>query len=55
MYDLKFHIWNSFFENIISVLVIQLFYIRPHVSVDIIRVFFQFFNFLAESLKSSNN
>ena len=38
----KFYIWNSFFENIF--LGIQLFYIRPHVPVDIIRVFlFQIF------------
>ena len=36
----KFYIWNSFFENIF--LGIQLFYIRPHVPVDIIRVFFYF-------------
>ena len=34
--DSKSHIWNSFFENIISS--IQSFYIRPQVPVDIIRV-----------------
>ena len=36
--DSKSHIWNSFFENIISG--IQRFYICPDVPVDIIRVFF---------------
>ena len=36
--DLKSHIRNSFFENIISG--IQRFYIRLHVPVDIIRVVF---------------
>ena len=36
--DSKYHIWNSFFENIISG--IQRFYVRPHVSLNIIRVFF---------------
>ena len=36
----KSHIWNSFFENIISG--IQSFYICPDVPVDIIRVFFNF-------------
>ena len=41
-----------FFENIVSVLGTQLFYIRPHISVDIIAVFL-FFNFLAESLEAS--
>ena len=39
----KSHIWNSLFENIISVLGIQLFCIRPHVSLDIIRVFLIFY------------
>ena len=34
-----------FFEDIISVSGIQLFYIHPHVSVDIIRVFFNFLIF----------
>ena len=43
--DSKTHIWNSFFENIISVSGTQLSYIRPHVSVDIIRVFFNFLIF----------
>ena len=38
--DSKSRISNSFFENMISG--IQLFYIRPHISVDIIRVFFNF-------------
>ena len=38
--DSKSHICNSFFENIISG--IQLFYISAHVTVGIIRVFFQF-------------
>ena len=41
--DSRSHIWNScccFFLNIISVSSIQLFYIRPYVSVDIIRAFF---------------
>ena len=33
----KSHIWNYFFENIISG--IQLFYIRPHVPVEIISFF----------------
>ena len=39
-----------FFENIISG--IQLFYIRPPVPVDVIRVFF-IPDFLAESLKAN--
>ena len=38
--DSNSHIWNSFSENII--LGIQPFYIRPHIPVDIIRVFFNF-------------
>ena len=38
--DSKYHTWNSFFESIISG--IQRFYIRPHISVDNIRVFFNF-------------
>ena len=38
--DSKSHIWNSFFENII--LGIQIFYICPHVPLDIIRVVFIF-------------
>ena len=38
----KSYIWNSFFETIISVSGMQIFYIRPHVSVDIIRVYFNF-------------
>ena len=38
--DSKSHITNSFFENIATGM--QRFYIRPHVSVDIIRIFFSF-------------
>ena len=38
--DSESHIWNSFFEDIISGM--QLYNIRPHVPVDIIRVFFNF-------------
>ena len=34
------HIWNSFFENIISGM--QLFYIRQHVPVEIVSFFFNF-------------
>ena len=49
--DSKSHIWNSFFENIISG--IQLFYIRPQVLVDIIRVFFNFRFSSRKSLKKS--
>ena len=41
--DSKYHIWNSFFENIISD--IQRFYIRHHVPVDITRVAFLFSRF----------
>ena len=37
--DSKYHIWNSFFENVISGI---RFYIRLHVPVNIIRVFFFF-------------
>ena len=51
----KTHIWNSFFfffEDIISGLGIQLFYIHPHASMAITRVFFQFFWF--SSRKSRN-
>ena len=44
-----------FFKNIISVSGIQRFYIRPHVSVDIIRVVLNFFNFLAESIEANKN
>ena len=33
----------------------KLFYIRPHVPVDIIRVVFLILDFLAESLKASEN
>ena len=43
--DSKSHILFFFFEDIISVSGIQLFYIHPHVSVDIIRVFFNFLIF----------
>ena len=42
------HIWNYFFENIISG--IQLFYIRPHVPVEII----SFFNFVSSGRKSQS-
>ena len=41
--------WNSFFENIISG--IQLFYIGPHVPVDIIR-FFSDFKFSSKKSQS---
>ena len=47
--DSKSQIWNSFFHNIISG--IQLFCIRPHDPVDIIRVFL---NFISSSRKSQN-
>ena len=50
--DSKSHIYYSFFENII--LGIQIFYISPHVLVDIIRAFF-IPDFLAESLKADKN
>ena len=50
--DSKSHIWNSFFEKIISS--IQLFYIHPHVPMDIIRSFLTS-DFLAESLKGNKN
>ena len=46
----KSHIWNPFFENIISGL--KSFYICPEVPVDIIRVCF--FNFRFSSRKSQN-
>ena len=36
---------NSFFKDIISVSGMQIFYIHVHVSVDIIRVFFNFLIF----------
>ena len=49
------HIWNFFFENIISVSGIQLFHIRPHVSLDIVTIFYYYLNFLAESLKANKN
>ena len=45
----KFHIWNSFFENII--LGIHNFYIRPHVPVDMIRVF-SYFRFSSRKSQS---
>ena len=48
--DSKSQIWNSFFKNIISG--IQLFCVRPHDPVDIIRVFLISY-LLAESLKAS--
>ena len=48
----KYHVWDSFFENIISG--IQIFYICPDVPVDIIRVFL-ISDFLAESLKANKN
>ena len=44
-----------FFENIISGSGIQLFYTRPYVSVDIIRAFLKFLNFLTQSLKANKN
>ena len=50
--NLIFGYLESFFENIVSVSCIQLFYIRPHVSVDIIRFLFHcyyYFNFLSKS------
>ena len=50
MNDSKSHIWNSLSENIISR--IQLFYIRPHVLVDIISFFF--FNFRFSNRKSQS-
>ena len=50
--DSKSHVYYSFFENIISD--IQIFYISPHVLVDIIRAFF-IPDFLAESLKADKN
>ena len=50
--DSKSHIYYSFFENII--LGIQIFYIGPHVLVDIIRAFF-IPEFLAETLKANKN
>ena len=46
----KSHIWNSFYEIIVSGM--QLFYMPPHIPVDIIRVFFLSSSFLAESLKA---
>ena len=42
-----------FFENIVSVSGIQVFYIRPHVSVDDVIRFFFFFNF--ESLEDNKS
>ena len=45
----KSHIWNSFFENII--LGIQIFFIRPHVPVDMIRVF-SYFRFSSRKSQS---
>ena len=45
--DLKSHIWNSFYENIISDI---RFYIRPHVF-----LFFLISDFLAKSLKANKN
>ena len=51
--DSKSDIWNYFIENIISG--IQLFYINPHVSANIIKVFFLISDFLEESLKANKN
>ena len=48
----KSHIWNSFFENIISGM--QSFCICPDVPLDIIR-FFLTSDFLAESLEANKN
>ena len=48
----KSHLWNSFFENIISD--IQLFYIRSNVPVNIIRAFL-ISDLLAEILKAKTN
>ena len=56
--DSKSHIWIFgilFFINNISGSGIQLFYIRPYVSVDIIRAFLKFLNFLTESLKANKS
>ena len=50
--DSKSHLWNSFFENIISD--IQLFYIRSNVPVNIIRAFL-ISDLLAEILKAKTN
>ena len=49
----KFHIWNSFFENIISGM--QSFYICSDVPLDIITSLFLISGFLAESLKANKN
>ena len=51
--DSKSHIWNSFFENIISG--IQRFYICPDFPLDVIGVFFFLPDFLAESLKAKKS
>ena len=51
--DSKSDIWNYFIENIISG--IQLFYINPHVSANIIKVFFLISDFLEESLQANKN
>ena len=50
--DSTSHLWNSFFENIISD--IQLFYIRSNVPVNIIRAFL-ISDLLAEILKAKTN
>ena len=50
--DSKSHLWNSFFETIISD--IQLFYVRSNVPVNIIRVFSNS-DLQAESLKAKTN
>ena len=52
MNDSNSRLWNSFFENIIWS--IQLIYIRPHLSLDIIRVFL-FSDLLGESLKAKKD
>ena len=44
-----------FFENIILVSGMQLFHIRPHFSMDIVRIFYYYLNFLEESLKANKN
>ena len=54
MNDSKSHIWNSFFWKYLAISGIQLFYIRKHVSVDIIRVFTLILDFLSEILKDNN-
>ena len=55
MNDSKSYIWNSFFWKYLAISGIQLFYIRQHVSIDIIRVFILILDFLAEILKANKN